>query len=86
MSKKSKMGHNSQKAEKIDFSKAELLKFYEEMLLISRFEEKSGQLYGMGLIAGFCHLYIGQEAIASGMRHTMIKGDKVIQLIVIMVI
>ena len=61
-----------------EFSKAELLKFYEEMLLIRRFEEKSGQLYGMGLIAGFCHLYIGQEAIAIGIKHTMKKDDKVI--------
>ena len=48
------------------------------MLLIRRFEEKAGQLYGMGLIAGFCHLYIGQEAIASGMSHTMKDGDKLI--------
>ena len=61
-----------------DFSKAELLEFYREMLLIRRFEEKAGQLYGMGLIAGFCHLYIGQEAISAGMHHTMIEGDKVI--------
>jgi pyruvate dehydrogenase E1 component alpha subunit len=61
-----------------DFSKEELLGFYREMLLIRRFEEKAGQLYGMGLIAGFCHLYIGQEAIAAGMHHTMIDGDKVI--------
>ncbi len=60
------------------FSKKELLSFYQEMLLIRRFEEKAGQLYGMGLIAGFCHLYIGQEAIATGMRHTMKDGDKVI--------
>lgn len=59
-------------------SKEDLLKFYREMLLIRRFEEKAGQLYGMGLIAGFCHLYIGQEAIATGMRHTMEDGDKVI--------
>ncbi len=59
-------------------SKQNLLGFYREMLLIRRFEEKAGQLYGMGLIAGFCHLYIGQEAIASGMRHTMKDGDKVI--------
>ena len=58
------------------FAKKELLEFYREMLLIRRFEEKAGQLYGMGLIAGFCHLYIGQEAIATGMRHTMIEGDK----------
>ena len=66
--------HNSIK----NFSKKELLGFYREMLLIRRFEEKAGQLYGMGLIAGFCHLYIGQEAIASGMSHTMKDGDKVI--------
>lgn len=61
-----------------DFSKEELLEFYREMLLIRRFEEKAGQLYGMGLIAGFCHLYIGQEAVATGMRATMQDGDKVI--------
>jgi len=68
-----KSGHNSK-----EFSKKELLEFYREMLLIRRFEEKAGQLYGMGLIAGFCHLYIGQEAIATGMRATMKKDDKVI--------
>jgi pyruvate dehydrogenase E1 component alpha subunit len=61
-----------------NFAKKDLLNFYQEMLLIRRFEEKAGQLYGMGLIAGFCHLYIGQEAIATGMRHTMKNGDKVI--------
>jgi len=61
-----------------DFSKSDLAKFYQEMLLIRRFEEKAGQLYGMGLIAGFCHLYIGQEAISVGMRHLMQKDDKVI--------
>ncbi|HAQ35689.1 MAG TPA: pyruvate dehydrogenase (acetyl-transferring) E1 component subunit alpha, partial [Alphaproteobacteria bacterium] len=44
-------------------SKAEMLKYYRAMLLIRRFEEKAGQLYGMGKIAGFCHLYIGQEAV-----------------------
>ncbi len=61
-----------------NFSKQDLLKYYQEMLLIRRFEEKAGQLYGMGLIAGFCHLYIGQEAISAGMHATMIEGDKVI--------
>ncbi len=55
-----------------------LLHYFEQMLLIRRFEEKAGQLYGMGLIAGFCHLYIGQEAIAVGMKAVMNKGDKVI--------
>ncbi len=78
MLKKTKVGHNSKTDFSKDFSQADLLKFYEEMLLIRRFEEKAGQLYGMGLIAGFCHLYIGQEAIATGMRHNMIDGDKVI--------
>ncbi len=48
-------------------SDAELLNFYETMLLIRRFEERAGQLYGLGLIGGFCHLYIGQEAVAVGM-------------------
>ena len=51
------------------------LKYYKEMLLIRRFEEKAGQLYGMGLIAGFCHLYIGQEAIAVGMKNIIDKND-----------
>ena len=48
------------------------------MLLIRRFEEKSGQLYGMGHIGGFCHLYIGQEAVVTGMNAVMIEGDQVI--------
>lgn len=61
-----------------NFTKDQLLGFYRQMLLIRRFEEKAGQLYGMGLIAGFCHLYIGQEAIATGMQFTMKEGDKVI--------
>jgi pyruvate dehydrogenase E1 component alpha subunit len=51
------------------------LKYYKEMLLIRRFEEKSGQLYGMGLIAGFCHLYIGQEAVVVGMHNILQKND-----------
>ena len=46
------------------------------MLLIRRFEEKAGQLYGMGLIGGFCHLYIGQEAVAVGMQHALQEGDR----------
>src|SRR3546814_3465278 len=46
--------------------KDRLLDFYKEMLLIRRFEEKAGQMYGMGLIGGFCHLYIGQEAVVVG--------------------
>ncbi len=51
---------------------------YREMLLIRRFEEKAGQLYGMGLIGGFCHLYIGQEAVVVGMQLAMKKGDQMI--------
>jgi len=55
-----------------------MLKFYHEMLLIRRFEEKAGQLYGMGKIAGFCHLYIGQEAVVTGMQACLKDGDQVI--------
>ncbi len=51
---------------------------YKEMLLIRRFEEKSGQMYGMGLIGGFCHLYIGQEAVVVGMQMASKPGDQVI--------
>lgn len=58
--------------------KDELLKYYYDMLLIRRFEEKAGQLYGMGQIAGFCHLYIGQEAVVTGCRAAMIEGDQMI--------
>jgi pyruvate dehydrogenase E1 component alpha subunit len=57
---------------------AELLRLYREMLLIRRFEEKAGQLYGMGLIGGFCHLYIGQEAVVVGMRAAITANDTVI--------
>ncbi len=56
-------------------SKDELLALYEQMLLIRRFEEKAGQLYGLGLIGGFCHLYIGQEAVAVGLQSAL-DGDK----------
>ena len=51
---------------------------YEKMLLIRRFEEKAGQLYGMGKIGGFCHLYIGQEAVVVGVDSVKEKGDQVI--------
>src|SRR5215469_15859972 len=53
-------------------------KFYHDMLLIRRFEEKAGQLYGMGLIGGFCHLYIGQEAVVVGMQAALEPKDQVI--------
>ena len=58
--------------------KAKLLQMYRDMLLIRRFEEKAGQLYGMGLIGGFCHLYIGQEAVVTGVQHAAKEGDAVI--------
>jgi pyruvate dehydrogenase E1 component alpha subunit len=61
-----------------EFSKDEELHAYREMLLIRRFEEKAGQLYGMGLIGGFCHLYIGQEAVVVGMQMASQDGDEVI--------
>lgn len=54
-----------------DATDDQLLTFYEQMLLIRRFEEKAGQLYGLGLIGGFCHLYIGQEAVAVGLQSAL---------------
>jgi pyruvate dehydrogenase E1 component alpha subunit len=59
-------------------TKDEMLGYYRDMLLIRRFEEKAGQLYGMGQIAGFCHLYIGQEAVVTGCRAAMKEGDQMI--------
>ena len=58
-----------------EFSKDEELNAYRDMLLIRRFEEKAGQMYGMGLIGGFCHLYIGQEAVVTGINMASEKGD-----------
>ena len=60
------------------FDKNQDLAAYNDMLLIRRFEEKSGQMYGMGLIGGFCHLYIGQEAVVVGMQMATKEGDQVI--------
>ena len=57
-------------------SAEELTAYYRGMLLIRRFEEKAGQLYGMGLIGGFCHLYIGQEAVVVGLEAAASEGDK----------
>ncbi|HRF09898.1 MAG TPA: pyruvate dehydrogenase (acetyl-transferring) E1 component subunit alpha [Xanthobacteraceae bacterium] len=78
----------AEKAEKSDkavsrspkaaWDKKQELAAYREMLLIRRFEEKAGQLYGMGLIGGFCHLYIGQEAVVVGMQMALKQGDQVI--------
>jgi pyruvate dehydrogenase E1 component alpha subunit len=62
----------------LGLSKDRLLKLYRDMLLIRRFEEKAGQLYGMGLIGGFCHLYIGQEAVVVGMKAVTNDDDPVV--------
>ena len=64
------------KDDKSNTSGEELKQFYHDMLLIRRFEEKAGQLYGMGLIGGFCHLYIGQEAVVVGLEAATKEGDK----------
>src|ERR1700694_2348369 len=61
-----------------EFSKDQDLSAYQTMLTIRRFEEKAGQMYGMGLIGGFCHLYIGQEAVVVGMQMALKEGDQVI--------
>jgi len=65
-------------AAKPEVTPEELLQYYEQMLLIRRFEEKAGQLYGMGLIGGFCHLYIGQEAVVIGMQAAANPVDTVV--------
>ena len=62
----------------VEFDKDQELHAYREMLLIRRFEEKAGQMYGMGLIGGFCHLYIGQEAVVIGMQMATKEGDQVV--------
>ncbi|MFN7902476.1 MAG: pyruvate dehydrogenase (acetyl-transferring) E1 component subunit alpha [Holosporales bacterium] len=59
-------------------NRAKLLHYYREMLLIRRFEERAGQLYGMGLIGGFCHLYIGQEAVVVGLQDAITPADSVV--------
>jgi len=63
-------------AQKSKKAASETLSLYKDMLLIRRFEEKAGQLYGMGLIGGFCHLYIGQEAVVVGLEAAARKGDQ----------
>lgn len=64
------------KAKQTNVSGDELIQYYKDMMLIRRFEEKAGQLYGMGLIGGFCHLYIGQEAVVVGLEAAAEEGDK----------
>ena len=61
-----------------DLTRDQEVDAYRKMLLIRRFEEKAGQMYGMGLIGGFCHLYIGQEAVVTGIQLAMEEGDQVI--------
>ena len=61
-----------------EFTKEDEFRALRQMLLIRRFEEKAGQMYGMGLIGGFCHLYIGQEAVVIGMKMAMVDGDQMI--------
>jgi pyruvate dehydrogenase E1 component alpha subunit len=63
---------------KPEIASEDLLRHYREMLLIRRFEEKAGQLYGMGMIGGFCHLYIGQEAVVTGMQAEATDVDTVV--------
>ncbi|WP_175869125.1 pyruvate dehydrogenase (acetyl-transferring) E1 component subunit alpha [Bartonella gabonensis] len=72
------LSSTTKKAPIADFTKEEEINAYREMLLIRRFEEKAGQLYGMGLIGGFCHLYIGQEAVVIGTLKAAKEGDQVI--------
>ena len=60
------------------FSRDEEVSAFESMLVIRRFEERAGQMYGMGLIGGFCHLYIGQEAVVTGMMRAIVEGDQVV--------
>jgi pyruvate dehydrogenase E1 component alpha subunit len=66
------------RAKEPSLTREEGLRAYRDMLLIRRFEEKAGQLYGMGLIGGFCHLYIGQEAVVVGLQMCLEPGDQVI--------
>ena len=72
------MAKKPSKKSELKTNKKEMLGYYRDMLLIRRFEEKAGQLYGMGHIAGFCHLYIGQEAVVTGCRAAMKDGDQMI--------
>ena len=66
------------KASPAEFTPEQDLHAYRQMLLIRRFEEKAGQMYGMGLIGGFCHLYIGQEAIVTGLKMAIEEGDQMV--------
>jgi len=71
-------GNGSGNPNNLSFTKEQELHAFREMMLIRRFEEKAGQLYGMGAIGGFCHLYIGQEAVVVGMQMSLEQGDQII--------
>jgi pyruvate dehydrogenase E1 component alpha subunit len=71
-------GNGSRHPTNLTFTKEEELHAFRDMMLIRRFEEKAGQLYGMGAIGGFCHLYIGQEAVVVGMQMSLEQGDQII--------
>ena len=66
------------KPQKLTATPDELTSFYRQMLLMRRFEEKAGQMYGVGLIGGFCHLYIGQEAVVTGIQSALKDGDTIL--------
>ena len=78
IAKRPKTDGRAAKAPAEEASPELIRKLYRDMLLIRRFEEKAGQLYGMGLIGGFCHLYIGQEAVVTGMQSVLDPRDTVI--------
>ena len=71
-----KSSETAKRAAVPDFTKSQEMQAYRDMLLIRRFEERCGQLFGMGLIGGFCHLYIGQEAVITGIMMAAIPGDQ----------
>src|SRR5215208_4386960 len=76
--KSQRLDRNESEPEPVGLTLEQELEAYRQMLLIRRFEEKAGQLYGMGFIGGFCHLYIGQEAVVVGMQMAQKEGDQVI--------
>ncbi len=75
--RKPKLSRNGQESEP-DIAPEQMLQLYRDMLVIRRFEEKAGQMYGMGLIGGFCHLYIGEEAVVVGMMAAVKEGDTIV--------
>jgi len=78
MATKTAENTKSEKTAHKEYSKETYLEWFEKMMLMRRFEEKAGQLYGMQKIRGFCHLYIGQEACAAGSVSALKRGDKYI--------